>query len=71
MSPNMGALDRVARIGVALAAVAIGLAIGAGSAGGIVLLVLAGVLAATSAVRFCPLYSLLHVDTGAAKPIPH
>jgi hypothetical protein len=71
MSPNVGTLDRVVRVVVAIAALALGVAIGIGSAGGIVLLVLAGVLVATSAVSFCPLYALFHVDTRAARPLPH
>jgi hypothetical protein len=47
------------------------LLVGAGTILGIVLLVLAAVMLATSAVGFCPLYILFHINTRAAKPLPH
>ena len=71
MSTNMSTLDRGLRVLVAAAVVAGAVAIGAGSIGGIVLFVVAGVLLATSAVGFCPLYSLFHIDTHGRTPLPH
>ena len=69
MSTNLGTLDRGFRLIVAAAAVGAAFAVGAGSGGGIVLFVLAGVLAATSAVGFCPLYALVRFDTRGRTPV--
>jgi uncharacterized membrane protein YhiD involved in acid resistance len=70
MSPNMSTLDRSLRAAIALAAIAVGVAIGAGSLG-IVLFAVAAVMVATSAVGFCPLYALLHFDSRGHRPLPH
>jgi len=56
---------------VAPAAIVIAFVIGAGSVAGIVLFVLAAVMLATSAVGFCPLYRLLHLDSRRRSPLPH
>ncbi len=69
MSINLGILDRGLRLVVAAAAVGAAFAIGAGSPGGIVLFVVAGVLVATSAVGFCPLYALGRFDTHGQTPV--
>ena len=59
----MSTLDRALRsFLVAPAAIVIAFVVGAGSAGGILLFALAAVMLATSAVGFCPLYRLLHLD---------
>jgi hypothetical protein len=71
MSPNMSTLDRSLRAAIALAAIAVGVAIGAGSPLGIVLFAVAAVMVATSAVGFCPLYALLHFDSRGHRPLPH
>ena len=71
MSTNMSTLDRGLRVLVAVAAVAVAVAAGAGSIGGIVLFVVAGVLLATSAVGFCPLYRLFRIDSHGRAPLPH
>ena len=71
MSPNMSGLDRGLRALAALAAIVVAVAIGAGSAAGIVLFALAAVLLATSAVGFCPLYRLIRFDSRGHKPLPH
>ena len=52
MSPNMSSLDRALRALLALVAVGVAVAIGAGSVAGIVLFAVAVVLFATSAVGF-------------------
>jgi hypothetical protein len=44
---------------------------GAGSIVGIVLFALAAIMLATSAIGFCPLYKLLHLDTRGRTPLPH
>ena len=72
MARNMRNLDRGLRAFViAPAAVIAALVVGAGSVGGILLLALAGVMLATSAVGFCPLYTLLHINTGGRRPLAH
>ena len=71
MSSNMSNLDRGVRALVALAALGVAVAIGAGSVAGIVLLVVAAVMAATSAVGFCPLYRLIRFDSRGHRPLPH
>jgi Inner membrane protein YgaP-like, transmembrane domain len=71
MSPNMSTLDRSLRAVIALAAIAAGVVIGAGSPLGIVLFAVAAVMVATSAIGFCPLYALLHFDSRGHRPLPH
>ena len=71
MSSNMSTLDRSLRALIALAAIAVAVAIGAGSPLGIVLLAVAAVLVATSAIGFCPLYTVLHFDSRRHRPLPH
>ena len=72
MTKNMSILDRRLRAFVAAPLlVVIALLVGAGSVGGIVLFALAGVLLATGAAGFCPLYALLHLETRGAKPLTH
>ncbi len=72
MSRNMTNSDRALRTFlVAPAAIVVAFVVGAGSIGGIVLLALAAIMLATSALGFCPLYKLLHVDTRGRRPLPH
>ncbi|HEY5076334.1 MAG TPA: DUF2892 domain-containing protein [Acidimicrobiia bacterium] len=72
MSRNMSTLDRALRsFLVAPAAIALAFVVGAGSVGGIVLFALAAVMLATSAVGFCPLYRLLHLDGRGRTLLPH
>ena len=66
MTRNMSSTDRVVRLVGAVALVAVALLVGMGSLLGIVLLVVAVVLAGTSAVGFCPLYRLLGLSTRPA-----
>jgi Protein of unknown function (DUF2892) len=73
MRVNMGSIDRLVRtFVVAPVAIVVAVVVGVGSVAGIVLLVLAGVMLATSAVGFCPLYKALKIDTrsrsGSARP---
>jgi Protein of unknown function (DUF2892). len=64
MSSNMGSIDRLVRAFiVAPVAIVIAVVVGVGSVAGIVLLALAAVMLATSAVGFCPLYKLVGLDT--------
>jgi hypothetical protein len=72
MSKNMSKLDRWLRsFGVAAAAIVLAVVAGAGLIGGIVLIALAALMLATSAVGVCPLYTLFHIDTRDRRPLPH
>lgn len=72
MTRNMRNFDRGLRtFVVAPAAVIAAVLIGAGSVGGVVLVALAAVMLATSAVGFCPLYALLHINTSGRRPLSH
>jgi hypothetical protein len=68
MERNMGTLDRVIRgVIVAPAAVWAALALGAGTPGGIALLVVAAVMLVTALAGFCPLYRVLRISTCPAR----
>jgi Protein of unknown function (DUF2892) len=72
MSRNMSTLDRGLRsFVVAPVAIVLVFVAGAGSIGGVVLFVLGAIMLGTSAVGFCPLYRLLHIDTRGRLPLPH
>jgi hypothetical protein len=72
MSRNMSNLDRGLRsFLIAPVAIILAVVVGAGSIGGILLFALAAIMLATSAVGFCPLYTLLHLDTRGRTPLPH
>ena len=68
MTVNEGAADRIVRLVIAAAAVLFSWWAGFGSAGGIVLLVVAGIAVVTAAVGYCPAYQLLGIST---RPSPH
>ena len=63
MRTNMGRTDRVIRLGVGLSAIVGGILAGATSVVGIVLLGVGGIMLATSATGFCPLYRVLRIST--------
>jgi hypothetical protein len=70
MSKNMNLLDRRRRaLLVAPVALVIGVLIGPGSVGSIVLYAVAVVMLATSAVGYCPLYSVLRLGTRGRRPV--
>ena len=72
MSRNMNTTDRALRAFlVAPAAIVVAFLVGAGSIVGILLFALAAIMLATSAVGFCPLYKLLHLNTRGRTPLPH
>ncbi|MBI5293897.1 MAG: DUF2892 domain-containing protein [Chloroflexi bacterium] len=64
MKPNMGNIDRIIRIIVAVLFAALYFGGVVPGTLGIVLLVLAVVFALTSAVSFCPLYLPFKINTG-------
>ena len=64
MPRNMGALDRGLRAFVVLpVAIVLAFVIGAGTVGGIVLFVVAGIMLASSATGYCPTYTLIGIST--------
>ncbi len=72
MSRNMNNSDRALRTFLlALAAIVVAFVVGAGTIAGIVLFALVAIMIATSAIGFCPLYKLLHLDTRGRTPLPH
>jgi hypothetical protein len=58
MKRNMHAAGRITRAILAAAAVWLAIAIGAGTPGGVVALVFAGIMTATAVSGYCPLYLL-------------
>jgi hypothetical protein len=67
MKPNMGNIDRIVR--VLLAAVLAYLYFGGVVTGtlGLILVILGGVFVLTSIVSFCPLYTLVGINTCPRK----
>ena len=67
MKPNMGNVDRIIRI--VIAAVFAYLYFSGTVTGtlGLVLVILGGVFVLTSLISFCPLYTLVGVNTSPAK----
>ena len=64
MPRNMGMFDRGLRaFVVAPIAIIVGLVVGAGTFGGVVLLVVAGIMLATAATGFCPTYTAVGIST--------
>ena len=72
MSKNMSSLDRGLRTFlVAPLAIVLAFVVGAGSIFGIVLFAIAVIMLATAAIGYCPLYTLLHLNTRGRKPLTH
>jgi Protein of unknown function (DUF2892). len=67
MKKNMGVVDKVARLIVAVVIVILYLSKVLTGAIGIVLLVLAAVFVVTSLVGNCPMYSVFKIDTCSSK----
>mgnify|MGYP000861573380 FL=1 len=63
MTKNVGNADKIIRILLAVVAAILAFVVGAGSVGGILLLVVAAVLLVTALVGFCPLYRLFGMST--------
>ena len=71
MSRNMNTTASLRAFLVAPAAIVVVFLVGAGSIVGILLSAFAAIMRATSAVGFCPLCKLPHVNTGGRTPLPH
>ena len=67
MSKNVGTTDRVIRAVIGVGAAAGGVVVGAGTIGGIVLLVVAVIALGTAAVGLCPLYKFVGLSTCPAR----
>ena len=63
MKANVGSSDRLIRLVVAAVAIVLAFAVGASSALGIVLWIVAAIMALTAVAGFCPLYRLLGLNT--------
>lgn len=63
MKRNMGPADRGIRVVLAGVGWWLAATIGYATAGGVIVLVVAGILAATAAVGYCPLYAPLSLST--------
>jgi hypothetical protein len=64
MTKNMGLWDRGLRAFVmAPAAIVVAFLLGAGTIGGIILFVFAGVMLTTAVTAFCPTYTILGIST--------
>jgi len=63
MKPNMGNLDRIIRLALAVVFAVLYFTGTVSGTLGVILLVLAVVFVATSAISFCPLYTLFKFST--------
>lgn len=63
MKKNMGTIDKIIRLALALVVIALYVSGTIEGTLGIVLLVVAGVFALTSFMSFCPLYTLFGLNT--------
>ena len=64
MPRNMGAFDRGLRVFVvAPIAIVVAFLVGAGTLGGVILFVAAGIMLATGAAGYCPTYTLVGIST--------
>ncbi len=63
MTRNEGTLDRLTRGVVAIMALILAFAVGIGTVAGVILALVALVMAVTAAVGFCALYKLLGIST--------
>jgi len=63
MKKNMGTIDKIIRLALALVVIALYVSGTIEGTLGIVLLVVAGVFALTSFMSFCPLYTLIGLNT--------
>lgn len=67
MKPNMGSADKIIRIVIAAVVAVLYFTKVIEGTLGIVLLVLAAVFVLTSLISFCPLYTVIGLNTGKKK----
>jgi hypothetical protein len=63
MNKNMGTIDRILRVTIAVLIGALYLAGEIGGTMGLIFLIIGAVLLLTSVISFCPIYSLLKLTT--------
>jgi len=64
MTKNMGAFDRGLRaFGVVPGAIVVAFILGAGTVGGVILFVVAGIMLTTAVTGYCPTYTVLGIST--------
>lgn len=63
MQANEGTTDRIIRAGIAIVAAVLAIVVGPGSIGGIVLWIVAAIMAVTALVGMCPICRLLGLST--------
>ncbi|MGC9155233.1 MAG: YgaP family membrane protein [Ferrimicrobium sp.] len=63
MKKTVGTTDRIIRIVIAAAAIVLAFIVGASSAWGIVLFIVAAVMVVTGSTSYCPLYSMAKIST--------
>lgn len=63
MSKNENGIDRIIRVVIAIAAVAGAAALGFGTVGAWILLVVAAIMLVTAVTGFCPLYRVFGMST--------
>lgn len=69
MKNNMGGADRIIRLLIAVAVVALYYLEVINGTLGIILLVLAGIFVLTSFIGFCPLYTFFGINTCKSKKV--
>ena len=67
MATNSGRPDSIARLAIAALAAVVAITLGATTPAGIVLLVVAAVLAVTGALGTCPIYRVLGINTCSVR----
>jgi hypothetical protein len=67
MAKNESSIDRIIRLVIGVGAAVVAVAVGAGSLGGLLLLLVATIMLGTAAVGFCPLYRLFGLSTRGAS----
>jgi len=67
MKKNMGTIDRIIRLALAVVIIVLYLTGTVPGAAGIILIVIALIFAVTSFIGFCPLYTLLKISTCKVK----
>jgi hypothetical protein len=69
MKKNMGNIDRIVRILIAVVAAYLFLGGVVTGTGGIILMLIVAIFLLTSLVSFCPLYTVLGISTCPAKKV--
>jgi len=67
MKKNLGKMDKVVRLVIAAIILALFMTEVVTGTLGIILLIAAGVFAATSFINFCPIYGILGINTRSSK----